>query len=190
MAAPHRDGVIELFGGMLLLGLGAMWLVAPGTVGIFAALYVIFGLPLIERVKRRVTYPRIGYAKPPGEGTRRLVLGMLGYVVAMFALTVLVMVGTGGADSAAQWRRWAPLMFGLMSSGGFLHTARISGLARYRVIAIGSIALGFGIGWSGDGADYSGVAVHLLVLGTVLVVIGLVELLRFVRADSVSSDRG
>jgi hypothetical protein len=180
-AAQHRDGLIELFGGALLLGLGAIWLSNPGIVSIFAALYVIFALTSIERVKQRVTYPRIGYSAPPADATDSSARGVIVFLAAMAAITLVVMALTGGVDSAAQWRRWAPLLFGLMSSGGFLHAAKVSGLNRYYAVATLSIALGALIGWSHDGGNYSGVAVHLLVLGAVLLAVGMEELARFVR---------
>jgi len=189
-AAQHRDGLIELFGGALLLGLGAVWLANPGIVSIFAALYVIFSLTSIERVKQRVTYPRIGYSTPPADVAGSNPWGAVVFLGAMAAITLLVMALTGGIDSAAQWRRWAPLMFGLMSSAGFLYAAKVSGLKRYHAVAFVSIGLGALIGWFHDGGDYSGAAVHLLILGGVLLAVGAEELARFMRTHPKTADDG
>ncbi len=130
---------------------------------------ILFVFPA-EWLRKRVTYPRIGYAKfqtPPGFG-RGIGIFAAGAVVVLtvVALTVprVLSVLIGG-------------VFGL----SFYFGASMSGV-RLRDWAVIGLMLGSGVVTAVIFNDWhTATAVQLCFVGSLLVLLGLVDLIRFVR---------
>lgn len=183
--AGYSDGLLEIFASVVLLVLASGWIANPGLVGILAAFAVLFGWKLVERVKARVTYPRIGYFRERSDEPGSSVRGMLLFIGGAFLLMVLVVFLAGGIGNATEWRRAAPLLSGLSLAGGFWYAGEQSGLVRYRLVAILSVALGVALWWSGSGSTYSGVVWHMLGLAIPLAGLGVWSLVQFIRTHPV-----
>lgn len=181
-AAGYGDGLLELFAAAVLLTLAAGWIVAPGLVGLLAAVVAIYGWRVVERVKVRVTYPRIGYFRERTDEPRSSVRGMLLFIAGAVLFAVVVVWLTGDLGEPADWRRAAPLVSGISLAGGFWYAAERSGRSRYRVVAAWSVASGVGLWLVGTGASYAAMAWHLLGLAVPLAAIGAWTLVRFLRA--------
>ena len=86
-----EDGMLYIFLGLLLLLVGLSFSV-PALIGL-VGLSAFLMYPL-ERLRRRITYPRVGYAKfkaPAG-----FLPGILGFMlVVVVALAVIAFVGDG-----------------------------------------------------------------------------------------------
>ena len=181
-AAGYEDGLLELFAAVVLLMLALGWHAAPGIVGVLAALVAVFGWRVVERVKVRMTYPRIGFYRErlddPKETSPR---GMLVFMGGAFVLMTAVVFLLGGLGDVSTRRRAASLMSGATIAAGFWYSAEKSGLLRLRLIAAWSVLSGVLL-WSFEsGETYSGVVWHLIALALPLAAIGVWALLKFLR---------
>lgn len=184
VATDATDGLLECATGALFLVLAAGWATNPGIVPIGAALAVIFGPSLLRRVRATVTYPRIGRVSehdetPVGGGTERT--GVLLFVACATVVFVVVIALAGDLGAVEDWRRWAGLLAGLLSAGGFLAAGERSGLRRHLALAVTSVAAGFAAGLFSDGSDYTSVGWYFLAMGAIVASLGLAELTMFVR---------
>ncbi len=179
--AGYQDGLIELFAAFVLLSIALMWIVTPALIGIVAALIVLYGWRVVERVKQRVTYPRIGYFQERPDAPDTTARGMLTFLAISLGLMVGAVVVSGDIGDASEWRRAAPVMSGISLAGGFWYTADRSGFLRHRVVAVYSAATGVLLWLIATGESYEGVVWHLLGLAIPLGAIGTWGLVHFLR---------
>jgi len=179
--AGYQDGLLELFAAIVLLSIALMWIASPAFVGIVAAFIVLFGWRAVERVKERVTYPRIGYFQERPEAPDSTARGMLTFLAISFGLMVGAVALSGDIGDAAEWRRAAPVMSGISLAGGFWYTATRSGFLRHRLISGYSVITGVLLWLIGTGQSYEGVVWHLLGLAAPLAAIGTWGLIHFLR---------
>jgi len=179
--AGYGDGLLEIFAAVVLLVIAFGWVISPGLVGILSAFIVLFGWKVTDRVKARVTYPRIGYYRERAEEPRSSAKGMLLFMGGAFVVMVIVIAVVGDVSDAVEWRRAAPLLSGMLLAAGFWYAGKQSGLIRHRAIAGVSVVWGALLWWFGSGADYSGVVWHLIGLAVPLAAVGVWSLFRFTR---------
>lgn len=180
-AAGYGDGLLELFAALVLLTMALGLWADPSFVTIWAAFIVLYGWRLVDWVKVRVTYPRIGYYRERSDEPGRAARGMLLFAGGAFLLMVLVVLISGGSTDATSWRRAAPLVSGISLAGGFWYVSVQSGLLRYRIIAGLSTVGGLLLWWLGSGESYAAVAWHLVGLAVLLAIVGVWSLVRFLR---------
>lgn len=187
--AGYSDGLLEIFAAVVLLVLAWGWVTDPGFVGIFAAFIVLFGWKALERVKEKVTYPRIGYhrEREPRE-PKAMTRGMLLFIGGAFLLMAVVVLISGGLTDSSEWRRAAPLVSGISLAGGFWYTGSQSALIRYRLMAGWSLVSGVLLWWFGAGETYSAVVWHLLGLAIPLGAVGVWSMLHFIRTHPIQTD--
>lgn len=185
LAAGFQDGLIDLFGAAVLVSIALMWAVSPVFVGVLSALVVLYGWRAVEKVKERITYPRLGYFRERPEEPRTTGGGILIFLAVSVAIMVTTVAVFGDLTEAASWRRAAPLLSGLSLAGGFWYTARRSGFLRHRLAAAFSVVTGVVLWATGSGADYRSVVWHLLGLSALLTVSGGWGLARFLRTHPV-----
>jgi amino acid transporter len=183
--AGYADGLLDLFASAVLTILALGWVVNPGLIGILAAFIVLYGWKLVERVKERITYPRIGYFREKADEQSTNARGMLLFIAGAVALMVLVVWLAGDVSDSAEWRRAAPLVSGISLTGGFWYAGEKSGLWRYRWIAALSLVGGIALWALGSGESYSAMVWHLLGLAVPLALTGSWSLARFVRTHPV-----
>ena len=183
--AGYRDGLLEIFAAVVLLTIAFAWIANPGFVGILAAFIVLYGWKVVERVKQRVTYPRIGYYRERAEEPASTARGMLLFMGGALLLMVFAIVTTGSISDPADWRRAAPLLSGISLAAGFWYAGDNSGLLRHRLVAAWAVAGGALFWLFGSGESYSGVVWHLLSLAAPLALLGVWGLLRFLRTHPV-----
>jgi len=188
--AGYGDGLLEVFAAIVLGVLALGWVANPPFVGILAAFIVLYGWKAVEKVKERITYPRIGYFQERADEPESTARGMLTFIGGAFVLVIAVVALSGGFTDAAEWRRAAPLMSGLSLSGGFWYAGDRSGLMRHRIIAGWSVVSGIGLWVLGDGASYAGVVWHLVSLAIPLALIGIWSLQKFIAAHPVQTIDG
>ena len=98
--------------------------------------------PGLQRLKARYTYPRIGYARVPGDDPRNFGTGVLVWIVGVFALAGAVLLVGGQLVDNLAWRRMAPAIAGALFAGGFVDLYRRSGLVRFLLLAAASAVSG------------------------------------------------
>jgi Ca2+/Na+ antiporter len=182
-AATYRDGLLELFAAAVLLIIAGMWVISPALVGVAAGLIVIFGWRVLERVKSRVTYPRIGYFQERSDDPGTTARGMLIFIGAAIVLMVGAIALSGGLTEVNEWRRAAPLLSGISLTGGFWYLADRSGFIRHRFVAVYSVVTGILLWVFTTGETYDVVSWHLLGMAAPLAAIGIWALIHFLRTN-------
>ncbi|MCP3994795.1 MAG: hypothetical protein GY722_07000 [bacterium] len=180
--AGYGDGLLELFAAAVLSVIALAWAANPGFVGIAAALIVLYGWKAVERVKERVTYPRIGYFQERADESNTSVRGMFLFIGGAFLVMALVVLLSGSLSEAADWRRAAPLMSGITLAAGFWYAGEQSGFLRHRFIAAFSVVSGILLWLFGSGETYAAVVWHLVGLAVPLVILGVWGLNHFLRS--------
>jgi hypothetical protein len=145
---PLRDGLEEISMGLILLLQGLARPVAnsgsiPGIVIYFLALFAfaIYARRIVDAVRARITYPRIGYVRR-FKARRWIVVSAILMVVAI-AIGVGVLEA-GGAASAnpTEWVHWVPALCGLGLGAGEIYLSMHYGFRRFLVVGIFAIILG------------------------------------------------
>ncbi len=169
--------------GLNELGFGAMWLWLGLTISLYVVLPDVYppliglvglGVPLIGRgmgeLKKRITYPRTGYAMP--HFPRYLMFILAG---SLLLINVL---------DAFAWKSFSlssliqPLSLGLITACLLLWMG--GGLVRFYYLAAAAFVLGAGLTWYGVDM-YMGVVLHSSALGLLLLASGGVTLRRYLK---------
>ena len=170
----NQDGILYVFMGLLLVTVGVSFMIpALSWIGILGILFVFPA----EWLRKRITYPRIGYAKfqaPPG-----LWRGM--GIFAALAVVVLIV-------AALVWPRVLPVLIGGVFGLSFYFGSSMSGVRLRDWVVIG-LMLVSGLITAVFFQDWHvATAVQLTLIGVILMVIGLVDLVRFIHVHPVLED--
>jgi hypothetical protein len=109
----------------------------PAALGL-ALLVVAPSVPaLLEPIKQRLTYPRLGYVKPRQPSTGRRAIGALVGMVVGMAMAAATLSGwlAGG-------QRWLPALLGAAFAAGFSVVAGRLGVDRFWAYALVAVAAG------------------------------------------------
>ncbi len=177
----QQDGLMEVMMGVILMAFGGFFY---SPIFAFYILLIIFSKKIVEFVRRRCTYPRIGVAKFHRENPKDAITGVF-----LFELSVIVIIFTlisiyGDVTDYSSWVNWAPLFFGMILVGPFAHAASKSGSVRYHGYAILSVILGLFFSLIKFGSGCTGLILYLILVGGFLVLGGLVIFVRFLRKYS------
>lgn len=174
-----KDGFTEILLGILLLYTSLTWL-RPGATSAFIPMFIIFGPRVLEALKQRYTYPRIGYVKIKVEDGGKIAKGIFGYMLVVFALLVVVLGSVyWGRWSSDLIYRWTPTFMGAMLLGAMLYVQGRSG--EDKNYAYGILALLVGIPFSLYDFEpvMMGLVAYLQLTGWASLLIGLVTFMRF-----------
>jgi hypothetical protein len=181
--ATYSDGIIDIFVGISLMWVGAVWIWLPdlgGLAGIFPAVFIAVMLT----ARKRFLEARLGYVKwrePRRRWERRNLVALLGAGIALLVVgvAVFVVVRQGALDSDAP-RPFAP---GLMA---WLLALLAMGLAflmsSWRMLAYAGVLAAAGLitVWAEARPGWP-----LLVAGVVITATGIVMFARLVRRHPV-----
>jgi predicted small integral membrane protein len=170
----HQDGILDITISLVIIAFGIMmvldlpWL--GGTFGIVA-------MSFYAAAKKLLTVPRIGYVKFPTQRAQRINVALLGLGVLSLLFAGLAFVQTGEGTPA-----WLQLLIdnymitvGLIISGLFVLAGYTCRTKRMYTYALASITI-FGVGHF----IYFPLQYYLTLLGTLVLIIGLAMLIRFV----------
>ena len=174
----QQDGLMEVMMGLILMTFGGFFY---SPIFAFYILLIVFSGRIVESVRRRYTYHRIGFVKFHRENPKDALTGVL-----LFELAVIVIIFTlisifGNVKDYSQWVNWAPLFFGMIMVGPFAHAQSRSGSVRYTGYAILSVVLGVFFSLIEFGSGCTGLILYLILIGGFLVLSGLVIFIRFLR---------
>ena len=166
-----EDGLLYIFLGLLLLLVGVgfavpglSWLVGFSAVLIFP----------VEVLRRRITYPRLGYARfsaPPGT-----VRGMLAFAAIVVVGLVVIAFAAGG-----RFQAYLPLAFSIVFALSLYFGMAVHGVRARDWLIIGlALAAGLFTTWRYDDW-HDGTAVLFGLMGVVSLLIGFIKLIRFMR---------
>ena len=193
-----QDGLMEL-----LLGVSMIGVAAASASLLFVPLYIVplaLGGRITEAVRKRLTYPRIGYVKLREEPAGRALRGVLLYeFLVLLVAAVALYILSGDVMEFGLWVSWSPLITALLVLGLFLYLHDKSGNRRYLALAVLSVLVGlvFSIvsfdisfpylfGYFGPGA-----VLYFLLMGSVMLFSGFIQFAYFLSRNPVSpEDRG
>jgi hypothetical protein len=180
-----QDGLMEIFMGGFLLVMGVLLASGGKWVLLMISLLVIFlGNPLLERLKKRYIYPRIGYVKlrPEKEADPK------GIALAAI-IFVVILLGSGlFALAIGRERGWAfwftyffPASTGFMLAIGPFWLGETYGVKRGYVFAALFLLSGIAIPVLGIASGYEAVGLECLLVGVVSLISGVIMFTRFLR---------
>jgi hypothetical protein len=172
-----QDGAMETVMGLgfLLSGLG----MASGShVGAFTPVFLV---PIVLAWRRRITYPRLGYAAFVEKRRGEFLRGFLPIALAVIALMILVIIafdaaGTSFPEANDTMARYQKIAIGLILSALIASIAALRRLSHLYVVAGLMMALFVGAVTLRISAGYA-----VAVTGAVMFAIGMVRLVRFLR---------
>lgn len=183
----YCDGLTEILAGTMLF-IVALATGRPAFYWTYLVAIFLLG-PGLNRIKARVTYPRIGYAKIPDEDPVRLRRGILSWTLGVFLSAAIILAVTGHLGDNLSWRRAAPAIGGLLFAGGFLYLAQQSGLRRHRAMTALSVVTGLLMVLPDIREPYGNLRVWALVMGLCCLAIGAVILKKFIRNNPLVDER-
>jgi hypothetical protein len=176
----NQDGLTEIMMGLMIMAIGL--LIVNSTFIFYVALLIIFQATLIERIKEKYTYPRIGRVKLKEEqempyGPYWAVFAIV-MIVALSSVIISARIENELLDILA---RWAPLIMGIGLLQPFTFLVQRSGLKGYYGVG-GIIAILGGVFVLLEfDSTIVRMSLYLLVAGGFLFLAGLASLVRFVR---------
>jgi len=174
----QQDGLMEVMMGLILMTFGGFFY---SPIFAFYILLIIFSGKIVEAIRRRYTYPRIGFVKFHRENPKDALTGVFLFELAVIVIMFTLISLFGNVKDYSQWVNWAPLFFGMILVGPFAHAQSRSGSVRYTGYAILSVVLGVFFSLIEFGSGCTGLILYLILIGGFLVLSGLVIFIRFLR---------
>jgi hypothetical protein len=174
----QQDGLMEVMMGLILITFGC-FLYSP--VFAFYILLIIFSKKIVESIRRRYTYPRIGFVKFHKENPKDALTGVFLFEFAVIVIIFTLISIFGDVKDYSRWIKWSPLFFGMILVGPFAHAASRSGSIRYTGYAMLSVVLGLFFSIIEFGSGYIGLILYLVFIGAFLFLGGLVIFTLFLR---------
>nr|QNO46761.1 hypothetical protein DEIDBPHB_00010 [Methanosarcinales archaeon ANME-2c ERB4] len=174
----QQDGLMEIVMGVILMTFGGFFY---SPIFAFYILLIVFSGKIVEFVRRRYTYPRIGSVKFREEDPKDVLTGVLLFELAVIVIMFTLISISGDVKDYSLWVNWAPLFFGMILVGPFAHAASRSGSIRYYGYAILSVILGIFFSLVEFGSGCTGLILYLVLIGGFLALGGLAIFIRFLR---------
>jgi hypothetical protein len=179
----NSDGIMELLLGIILFFIGGTWGKSYFTV--FLAFFPIYSSRLIEALKKKHTYPRIGYVEFKQEDAS-IGWGILGYILAVIAVvSVIAAVFYGGDLEKFDAYRWVPLVIGAIFLGGMLYHHGKSGDPATYLYSFVTLVAGGVFTFYGFESSMRIIQLYLLSLAGFFLIAGVIRLLTFRRRNPV-----
>ncbi len=174
----QQDGLMELMMGLILMAFGGFFY---STVFVFYILLILFSGRIVESIRKRYTYPRIGFVKFPQENLKHNLTGVFLFEFAVIVIIFTLISLFGDVTDYSQLVKWSPLFFGMILVGPFAHVASKSGNVLYTGYAVLSVILGGFFSLIEFGSGCTGLILYLVFIGGFLVLCGLVLFICFLR---------
>ncbi|UCG43813.1 MAG: hypothetical protein JSU73_04135 [candidate division WOR-3 bacterium] len=175
--AIDQDGLFEMTMGVIFLAVPLLVrLRLQSIAGVVAVVLVCVVLPVL---RNRVTYPRVGYAKPREPAFRLILLFALGLGVVSLGVTALVLLVQGRVMSRPAWLALMPFATGLFIAGfHFLWGIRTRSLRHFILASVAAAGGALAVLLAAGSLD-TGAGIFFLGFGTLELATGIVLLTRF-----------
>ena len=137
----NQDGLLELVMGLCMAAISTR-LISRILVVMLILPVILFG-PVLLALRKRYTYPRIGYVKLIPDKPKE-VIGAI-FLITLIVIVVLAVIFflLGDVRDFNLWMKWIPLWGGVVLAGMFSSFGSKSGCIRYYIFAIWSLINGF-----------------------------------------------
>lgn len=183
----QQDGLMEVMMGLILMTFGGFFY---SLIFAFYILLIVFAGRIVEFIRRRYTYPRIGFVKFHEENPKDALTGVFLFEVAVIVIMFTLISIFGEVTDYSQWVKWSPLFFGMILVGPFAHAQSRSGNVRYTGYAILSVVLGLFFSLAEFASGRTGLILYLVLMGGFLLISGLFIFARFLRRYPLATTGG
>ena len=184
--AALQDGLTEIFMGLFLFFYGGSLATNTLPLGfLFIILAVFFAKPLVERIKKRYIYPRIGYVKLPkdpnttGKGIAISAVIMIIALLGAMGISMAVLGQKLGLDFFLTYI--VPPASGFMLAIGPFWLGQTYGLTRGYVLAVIFVLGGIAMPVFGIASGYEAVGLLCTFVGLLALGMGTFMFVRFIR---------
>jgi hypothetical protein len=190
--AAFQDGLMEIFMGLFLVFFGGALSTSVGTGFPLIVIAIFFANPLIERIKVRYIYPRVGYVKlPPDPSTTGKGIAM---TAALFVVLLLgsmgISMGVLGRDEGMGFFMTyiLPPASGFMLGIGPFWLGQTYGLVRGYLLSAFFLLSGIAMPVFNIATGYEAVGLMCSLVGLVALVVGTFMFVRFLRKYPAAPD--
>ena len=181
-----QDGIIETYGGLFLAFYAGMldWIISDFQTNfpyMPLMFFFVFSIFIIEFIRRRITYPRIGYAKVTTRTGRGFFIATILPVILYPFLLAISISFFGDKWDIAPWLKWAPAFFGVVLAVMFHGIVLRSGNPFYYILTGCSVVSGVTLTLLLFQPIKTGIIVYFLIMGGLMFIWGLVKFIRFLR---------
>jgi len=175
----QQDGLLELVMGICMVAISTRLL--SRVLVVMLVLPVILFRPFLGAMRKRFTYPRIGYVRLIPDKPKEVIGGVFLVTLIVLGIMVVAFLLFGNVRDFNLWMKWCPFWGGTVLAGMFSSFASKSGAVRYYVLAAWSFLSGIVLSVLKFEAVETGTLLYFLVMGCVLIPCGLVLFIRFLR---------
>lgn len=176
----EQDGLGVIFMGLVFTGLGAS-IQNPGIVIVISLIAIILFSRFYRALKKRYTYPRVGYAEWPRDDPKKRGMGNVVFALSAIALFFICIFLFGDeTDPITLYIKWFPTLDAVIFLHGLIYLHSKSGGAGPWVYAV--VAIGLGLLFSILELDgFEGTIYWCLSLGAFLILSGIIQFVLFLR---------
>ncbi|NWG76399.1 MAG: hypothetical protein HXY24_17655 [Rubrivivax sp.] len=182
----YQDGLTDILLGVYLTLIGLA--LPAGVVAPFIILPMLAFVPLLRFLKKRLTYPRTGYATLRDANPGPLPWFVLGSLALGLVVLVVVLIAAGVIARPARWYSWMPIMFGIWMAGILIGLAVFTRLVRYYVIAGAALAGGPFFALLSLPGKLENIGLFFAALGALLLISGIATLALFVIKHPIAAE--
>jgi hypothetical protein len=183
--AAFQDGLMEIFMGLFLFFFGGAMATSAGAGVPFIVFAIFFANPLIERIKVRYIYPRIGYVKlPPEPETTGIGIAKAAILFVVVLLGSMgISMGLMGQDAGLDFflTYIVPPFSGFMLAIGPYWLGQTYGLTRGYILAALLLLGGIAMPVFGIASGYEAVGLLCTIVGLIALITGTILFTRFIR---------
>lgn len=175
----QQDGLMEFVMGICLLAMSTR-LLSRVLIVMFPIAMLLFK-PALEAMRKRFTYPRIGYVKLIPDKPKDAIAGIALITLIVIAVLAVAFILLADVRDFGLWMKWVPLWAGVVLAVMFVSLASKSAAKRYYIFALYSLVAGFVLSILHFKVLETGTLLYFLAMGGLLTPFGLVLFIRFLR---------
>lgn len=175
----QQDGLMEFVMGICLLAMSTR-LLSRVLVGMFPIAIILFA-PILNALRNRFTYPRIGFVKIPDDKPKDVIAGIVLVTLIIIAVLAVAFILFADVRDFGLWMKWVPLWAGIMLAGMFTSLAAKSPSKRYYIFALYSFIVGLLLSILRFNEVETGTLLYFLAMGAFLTPFGIVLFLSFLH---------
>jgi hypothetical protein len=176
-----QDGFSEILVGTIFLVLPAI-LLQSSFLPIFVVFYIIFMPKGVEVIRKKYTYPRIGYVKLREDEAPKITIG-IAVVVLLIFITIIAIFYFAFIDVIDRffiWK-WIPAVFGFIMWGPSLYLKDKTGQKTYYLPGVLMSVTGVATSLATFLTAEVGTSLFMISWGLAFIALGLVRFLLFIR---------
>ncbi len=192
----HQTDFID---GFAFIFIGLVLIISAGIVNfnftlgplILVVVVEIFRPSVSDGLRKRFTYPRIGFYKIKPENTGRAFLRVIIFLFSTIMISIMIILVLEGGNFTNLYGniwKYCPIILGLILFGPSMDVVNRTGQSRYYGIGIFSTLFGIFIFLMNFSRSKAGFAVYLTVLGVLFIILGFITFIRFIQTYPLNSE--